>query len=190
MVNVMAHMNEKTDTDELVRKALTDANSLGCLYELYYNRIFKFCVHRLYSKETAEDVTSTVFLQLAGKMNTFKGQTEKEFKNWLYAIAVNHTNAYLRKKSRRNRLLENAAQMITKNCSDASVQPDWTRLYTAIMRLKPNHQTIVTLRFFENLSFEQIAKITNTRMPTVRVILHRALKKLRGYLQAFVDGDR
>ncbi|MHC4131489.1 MAG: RNA polymerase sigma factor [Planctomycetota bacterium] len=186
----MAQINKQIDSDELVRKARTDENALGLLYELYYSKIFKFCVHRLYCKQTAEDITSTVFLQLVRKMNTFKGQTEDEFKNWLYAIAINHTNAYLRKTMRRKRLLENAAQMMTDKSSDSSERTDWTTLYAAIMRLKPKQQTIVTLRFFENLSFEQISKIINARISTVRVILYRALKKLRDHLQAFVDGDR
>ncbi len=65
------------------------------------------------------------------------------------------------------------------NCAD---QPDWPTLYQAILKLKPKHQTIITLRFFENLEFEQIAKIIKARPATVRVTMHRTLKKLRQLL--------
>jgi len=63
-------------------------------------------------------------------------------------------------------------------------------LYQAILKLKPKHQTIITLRFFENLEFEQIGKIINAREATVRVMLHRILKKLRNHLRAIVDGEK
>jgi len=100
----MAKLIERTEDDDLVLKARTQADALGRLYELYYERIFRFCVHRLFDKETAEDVTSAVFLEVARKIRSFKGRTGQDFANWLYAIAANQANAHIRKTSRRRRL--------------------------------------------------------------------------------------
>jgi len=188
MVGAMA----KTDTDDLVLRTHTDANALGQLYELYYERIFQFCVYRLFSKEAAEDVTSTVFLAVARSIRTFPGQTEEDFRNWLYVIAANNVNAYIRKTSRRKQLLEKAVLTAAANTNSNhnSQKLDWPRLYAAILKLKPKHQTILTLRFFENLEFGQIAKIINAREATVRVTLHRILKKLRNHLQTIVDAGQ
>ena len=191
MVGAMAEIEKRINTDDLVLRARTDADALGRLYELYYERIFRFCVYRLFSKEAAEDVTSTVFLTVAKKIATFTGQTEVDFRNWLYAIAANQANAYIRKTSHRKRLLKQAAASIIAsgtNNPDDLTEPDWPRLYAAILKLRPEHQTIVTLRFFENLDFEEIAKVINARAATVRVTLHRILKKLKNHLQATVDG--
>ena len=66
---------------------------------------------------------------------------------------------------------------------------DWPTVYTAISKLKPKHQTIITLRFFENLSFERIGEIVNADPASVRVALHRILKKLRKHLQTVSYGD-
>lgn len=187
MVGAMAKSVERTDIDGLVQRARVEAEALSQLYELYYERIFRFCVHRLFSKETAEDVTSVVFLKVAVGIRSFGGRTERDFRNWLYAIAANQANAYIRKSSRRQRLLEQAVRSIrasTDNGEDLSNKMDWPRLYAAIIKLKPEHQTIITLRFFENLKFEQIAEILDIREATVRVTLHRILKKLRKHLQA------
>ena len=93
----MAESISPGDADKLVVRARTDAVALGRLYELCYERIFRFCVHRLFCKEIAEDVTSTVFLEVARRIRAFPGQTEQDFANWLYAIAANQTNAYIRK---------------------------------------------------------------------------------------------
>jgi len=176
--------------DDLILRARTDADALGQLYELYYERIFRFCVHRLFIKEVAEDVTSTVFLEVARRIRTFGGRTEQDFRNRLYAIAANQANAYIRKTSRRKQLLAKAAApavLLRKN--EAAGELDWPQLYAAILKLKPEHQTIITLRFFENLDFEQIAKILDAREATVRVTLHRILTKLRNHLQTIVDGE-
>ncbi|MFH1716409.1 MAG: sigma-70 family RNA polymerase sigma factor, partial [Planctomycetota bacterium] len=184
----MAKLIERTEDDDLVQRARIEADELGRLYELYYERIFRFCVHRLFDKETAEDVTSAVFLEVARKIRSFKGQTEQDFANWLYAIAANQANAHIRKTSRRRRLLEDAiASMAASSSAGQSNEPDWPILYTAIRKLKPKHQTIVTLRFFESLSYEQMAKILNIRQATVRVTLHRILSVLRNQLQTVFD---
>jgi RNA polymerase sigma-70 factor (ECF subfamily) len=189
MVGAMAKLVERIEDDDLVLEARTQANALGRLYELYYERIFRFCVHRLFDKEIAEDVTSTVFLEVARSIRLFKGGTLQDFQNWLYAIAANQANAYIRKTSRRKELLKEAADLMraSDGGTDESSDPDWPGLYGAILKLKPRHQTIVTLRFFENLKYEQIAQILNVKEATVRVTLHRILNELRNNLQSVFE---
>ena len=189
MVGAMAKVIERIEDEDLVLKARTQAEALSRLYEMYYERIFRFCVHRLFDKEIAEDVTSTVFLEVARSIRAFKGRTVQDFQNWLYAIAANQANAYIRKTSRRKELLKEAAGLMTAadGGTDKSSEPDWPRLYEAILKLKPQHQTIVTLRFFENLKYEQIAQILNVKEVNVRVTLHRILNELRNNLQTVFE---
>jgi RNA polymerase sigma-70 factor (ECF subfamily) len=187
MVGIMAEINNRTDSDDLVLRARTDADALGRLYELYYECVFKFCVHRLFNKQIAEDITSEIFLQVARQIKSFPGRTEDDFRNWLYAIAANHANAFIRKSSRRAKLLEEVAASMSAEAADCSEKPDWPQLYSAILKLKPKYQTIITLRFFENMDFVQIAKIINAGPATVRITLHRILKKLRNHLQKMAD---
>ena len=186
----MAKTEKRTDIDDLISRASRDADALGQLYELYYERIFRFCVHRLFYREDAEDVTSTVFLNVARKIGKFRGQTKADFTNWIYAIAANHANAHIRKKTRRSRLFEKAASTIVSDSCKGATEPDWPTLYKAVLKLKPENQTIVTLRFFEDMEFEQIAKIVNAPAATVRVKLHRILKKLRNYLHSHIEAEK
>jgi RNA polymerase sigma factor (sigma-70 family) len=189
MVGAMAKTVKQTDVDDIVVRARVEAEALSQLYELYYERIFRFCVHRLFSKETAEDVTSTIFLEVARRIRNFGGRTEQDFRNWLYAIAANQANAYIRKASRRKKLLAEAADSMTAVTTGNTSEPDWPRLYAAILQLKPEHQTIITLRFFENMEYEQIAKILGVRETSLRVTVHRILGKLRKHLQAAFEGE-
>ena len=109
MVDAMVKKLTQTDRDELVCRARTDADALGQLYELYYERILRFCVHRLFNRTVAEDVTSAIFLDVARKMCDFKGKSEDDFRRWLYTIASNHANGYIRKSLRRKAIFADAA---------------------------------------------------------------------------------
>ena len=190
MVGAMAKVVERIEDDDLVLNARTQADALGRLYEMHYERILGFCVYRLFNKEIAEDVTSAVFLEVARSIRLFRGRTVKDFQSWLYAISANQANAYIRKTSRRKKLLEEAAGSMTAFADQGTNNsPDWPVLYTAILKLKPQHQTIVTLRFFENLQYEQIAQILDVKEATLRVRLHRILNELRNHLQSLNDGD-
>jgi len=66
---------------------------------------------------------------------------------------------------------------------------DWPTLYTAILALKPEHQTVLTLRFFEDMDYDEIGRIMDTKPGTIRVTLHRILRKLREGLADDLGGE-
>lgn len=159
-------------------RARTEAEALGDLYELYYERIYRFCIHRLFTREAAEGI------------GRFSGRSEEDFRCWLYAIAANHANSYIRNAVRPKKHLAETALQAARNRAvpDRGHEPDWPTVYLAISRLDPRQQTLVTLRFFEGLSFEEMSKILDTSAAALRVRLHRILKKLRLELQGIGDG--
>ena len=63
---------DRTDAD-LVRRARTDREVLGRLYDIYYPRIFRHCLRRLFLRSVAEDIASDVFLAVARQMPDFAG---------------------------------------------------------------------------------------------------------------------
>lgn len=160
--------------------------TLEALYEMFYERIYGYCVHRLFCRTAAEDVTSQVFLSVAEQFDRFKGDTEQAFSSWVYSIAVNQCNSHLRKSLRRRKIFETfQAESANRHQPNGPVAGvDWPQVYAAMSRLKDIEQTIITLRFFEELSYDAIATIINKRESSVRVILHRGLKKLRQTLNA------
>ena len=193
MLSTMVKMEEISSYDDLVVRARTESNALAQLYTLYHDRIYRFCMYRLFTAEAAEDVTSEVFLAVARKIQTFRGDTEQEFRNWLYSIAAIQANAYIRKTKRRNELFTVAVRTAqTTHRSDHPNHPDidWDFLYQALQQLKPRHQNIIIMRFVENMSHEQIAAILGLKNVTVRVSLNRALAKLRKILKTALAGDR
>ncbi|MGB1124502.1 MAG: RNA polymerase sigma factor [Phycisphaeraceae bacterium] len=168
--------------DEMARRVKSDRSAFAALYDRYYPRILKYCTRRLYSQSVGEDLTSDVFLTAATKIDSFRGQSDGEFSQWLYTIATNKVNEYLRNFSRRKELLESAAQ--TKRIGsgpthDNTDHLDWPAVYEAILQLKPRDQALITLRYMQELPHEQIAGIVDLKPAAVRVALSRAMAQLR-----------
>jgi RNA polymerase sigma-70 factor, ECF subfamily len=172
--------------DDLVVRARTDREAFGRLYDANYPGVFRYCLRRLFVPAAAEDVTSEVFLSVASQMPRFGGATAEDFRRWVFRIATNEVNAYVRQARRRRVLLESAVRsgsLASKAGSPsrgADVETlDWPALYQAMLTLKPRDQAILVLRFFEQMSHEQIAAVLGIRAGAVRTGLTRALEKLR-----------
>jgi RNA polymerase sigma-70 factor, ECF subfamily len=172
--------------DDLVVRARTDREAFGRLYDAHYPEVFRYCFRRLFVRAVAEDVTSEIFLGVAAKMPRFPGTAEEDFRRWVFCIATNEVNAYVRQAKRRRTLLEAAARSGTlaaavhSQAGSPDIETlDWPVLYQAILSLKPREQSILHLRFFEQMSHEQIADVLQERPVSVRVGLSRALEKLR-----------
>ena len=173
--------------DKLVAAAAEDRDALGQLYELYHDPIYRYCRHRLFTREAAEDVVSAVFLGVAEGIRDFRGTTHGKFRCWLYSIATNKVAQYVRTSKRRRRLLEAAVAcgtLSTASGDSDNGRPDWSTVYQAVWRLKPREQGIVTLRFFEGLPTNEIAEIMNCKPGTIRVALLRATRRLKDHLGA------
>lgn len=172
--------SKAANSDQLIARACKDPAAFVRLYRRHYDVIFRYCVHRLFERQTAEDVTSQVFLKVVENLGRFKG-TDEQFCNWLYKIATNAVNDHLRRAVRRKALLRVACEQANSqgtDCKDTSDEK-LAVLREAVLSLKPRYQTIITLRFFENMRLTEIADVLACSRGTVRSQLARALTKLR-----------
>ena len=174
--------------DALVVAARTNRVAFGRLYEAYYDRIFSYCLRRLNQRSAAEDVCSETFLYVARKMSSFRGDTDDDFRRWVYRIATNEVNAFLRRSIRRNELWNNAIREnrlrgeAASNPSDRSDSVDWSAVHHAVSQLNEREQSIVALRLQEEMSHDEIGRILGIRPVTVRVTYSRAIQKVRDLL--------
>ena len=167
----------------LIRQACSDPDAFARLYLLHYNDVFHYCICRLFDRHCAEDVTSTVFFKVMHNLSSFEGNVTN-FRNWLLRIATNAVNDHLRGSRRRVEVI----QKIVKNTraesdyvipSDDKLLERKFRLKQALLSLKPKYQTVITLRFFENMKLTEIAACLGKNPSTVSSLLSRATAKLR-----------
>ncbi len=185
----MAHSAD--DPIGLIRQACSDPDAFARLYLQHYDAVFHYCVRRLFDRHCAEDVTSTVFLKVMHHLNSFDG-TGIAFKHWLFRIATNAVNDYLRDvKKRRN--IDYRIRKTLRAGSASTITPDpdlldrKVLLQQAILRLKPRYQTVITLHYFENMKLIDIAACLDKKPSTVRNWLSRATKTLRRQLDAAMN---
>jgi RNA polymerase sigma-70 factor (ECF subfamily) len=181
---VVDSANERLENNDLIVQAQISYNAFALLYRRHYDAIFKYCTHRLFDRHLAEDMTSQVFLKVVEKFHSFQG-SERQFHNWLYKIATNVVNEHLRKLIRRKAALKVfREQSNIRNRTFENHAVKLAILKQAVLALKPRYQTIITLRFFENLKLTEIAEVLGSSDGTIRSPLARALAKLRKKINA------
>ena len=179
--------NSETNQDILIRQACSDRAAFARLYRMHYERVFRYCCRRLFNRHAGEDVTSEVFFRVMRTISTFEGNSNG-FHNWLYRIATNAVNDYLKTTKRQAETIRNAAQQNDHGNaftgeSNEELQKKNLVVKQAILRLKPKYQTVITLRFFEKMKLVEIAEILGQNPATIRTQLARALSKLRKELR-------
>lgn len=172
----------------LIRRACSDPDAFAELYLLHYKDVFYYCVRRLFDRHSADDVTSTVFFKVMHKLDSFDGRAT-DFRSWLFRIATNAVNDHLRSVKRRTNAVEKAvintrAKSVFSIDSDEELLEKKALLKQALLSLKPKYQTVITLRFFENMKLTEIAACLEKKPSTVRSWLQRATVKLRKKLEA------
>jgi len=173
------------DKSQIISEARYDSVAFVQLYRKYYDQVFRYCAHRLFDRNTAEDITSQVFLKVVQNFGRFNDNGQPQFRNWLYRVATNEVNNHLRKQASRNDLFKRFGEQ-TNDCTNdpESSAEELALLKKAIFALKPKYQTVITLRFFENLKLTEIADVLGCSPGTARSRLARALAKIRKKLTA------
>ena len=183
---IMASSNSKdTSTKKiksLVRKAQKgDAESFGIIYEIFAERIYRYIYLKTSSREEAEDLTQQVFVRAWEALPQFEFK-KNPFSSWLYSIARNLITDFYRKKKPDFSLdSENALEMpdnldLTERLI---IQDEVRQVFEAINQLPLEQKDLLLLRFVDDLSYDEIASIMNKSPLTLRVIQHRALKRLK-----------
>jgi RNA polymerase sigma-70 factor, ECF subfamily len=174
---------------KLIEAAQADPREFVALYDLHFDPVYRFLVSRCGDSQLAEDLTADTFMKALEKINKFKW-TGRPYRSWLYRVALNEMNQYYRKHKKERELAirqwkENgdefdAADMDLKKNEDAEEALGSVRhLNESFGLLKPAEQDILSLRFFEDLSYEEISTSLNISVSNVGVRLNRSLKRLQ-----------
>jgi RNA polymerase sigma-70 factor (ECF subfamily) len=160
------------------------------LYELYFDKIFRFAFYRVSHKEVAEDITEEVFIRAFTSLSSL--DKASSFESWLYQIARNRIIDYYRAKKLLLPLddLENTLEYETNIIDSVNLQFDQKIFLKVLRDLPAEQQTIIRLKFYEDLSNTEIADITGKTEGSIRVLQHRALTKLKELIEAFKQSQQ
>ncbi len=149
-------------------------------------QIYRFVYFKVSSHEEAEDITSEVFLKSWNYIVQEKREVDS-FSGLLYRIARNCIiDLYRSKAAKPEAMLAEGMDVDDRGKWDEglSTKMDAERVIEALKKLKHEYREVITLRYVDELEIDAIAVIMEKGNSAVRVTLHRAIKKLQGFLDS------
>ena len=190
----------QSDTDLLERCQRGDAAAQQALWLAYKDRVYSICLHFFRGdRALAEDVTQDVFVKLFTRLNRFEGRAE--FSTWLYRLVANACLDEQRRRSRWRFFGELSDSLPTmwpteRPAADEQLTRDELSeaVRTAVGALSPKLRIAILMRYFDDLSYEQMAQALECSMGTVASRLSRAhaelARRLAGHRDALQGGGR
>ena len=179
--------DDRKVVEELVKKAQQGhPPAFAGLYELYYDRIYRYVSFKCGNPTEAEDITGEVFLKMLESIHAFKWQGHP-FTSWLYRIAHNRIVDNFRRKGRRRTVpLDDAEHRIGVDASDleraAEINMTMTDVISAMDSLTDLQREVISLRFGSGLSVAETAQAVGRKNNAVKALQHAGLKKLRALM--------
>ncbi len=175
------------DENEILKNASQgDKEAFGLLYERYAERIFNYVYYRTGNIHDAEDLTARVFQRA---MNHIVNYVDRgvPFSAWLYRIAHNLVANWRRDSSRRQEIsldelpvLPARSEHPERNLVRSQEREELLRM---IRSLSAERQTLLILKFVEDMSNAEIGKIMGKSEGAIKSLYHRTLLSLRDQLQ-------
>lgn len=171
--------------DAVINRARAgDEAAFEQLYRDYRRRVFGLCRHLLGSVEAAEDATSDVFLRARKAMSTYDAALPID--RWLLSIASHLCIDQLRRRKVERRLFE-PSQIDSPEPAGKTISPlaglvtaeQQQRVRDAIEKLPGHYGLPLTLRYYNEMSYDQIAAALNLTRNNVATLIFRAKQELR-----------
>lgn len=172
---------------ELIEKSKTgDSGSFGVLYDKYMPPIYRFILVKVGHKHDAEDLTHQVFLKAWQNIGTYADEGHP-FSSWLYKIANNSVIDHYRTKKTDISIEWIPEEKVGSNENDIPSQVDQEinldKIRIGIMKLEQDQQSVLLMKFVNDLSNTEISEALGKSEGAIRVIQHRALKQLKKNLE-------
>src|ERR1051325_4029685 len=174
-----------------------DVSAYDELVRRYQERIYSTIYHMTANHEDAFDLAQETFIKGFQALRSFKG--DSSFYTWVYRIAVNKTINFLKQRKNKSHLSLNDLDFNAEHDPDlVALVSDKTprrdagltelqeKLNAAMHKLSPPHRLVVTLHDVQGLAHEEIARIMDCNIGTVRSRLFYARQQLQGYLSDYL----
>lgn len=199
------------ETDQIVtagpEQALVAQARLGneeafvALVELYWGSIQTYLLRLVGEAEAAADLTQETFYRAFKSIHRLPGEQDLRFKPWLYKIATNRAITYSQARKRRRWL---SLDFLKSQGEETAMTPAWLldtsdqtlasevsqEVVTTLARLPKDQVAVLLMRFYHDLSIEEIGQVLNLKDNAVRARLRRARLAFRRNYDDLAAGGR
>jgi RNA polymerase sigma factor (sigma-70 family) len=181
-LKTQTRLNALTDNALMLRVKAGDLDKMGLLFERYHRPLFAFLYHMTGHASSSEDLVQNVFYRMLKYRHTFTG--DGEFRTWMYHLARNVLNDSVR-QNRRAPYHDDVTALAEKlgggMAADEQLEKkqEEEMLRGALAKLSPEYREVLILSRFQELKYEEIARILNTTEGAIKVRVHRAMNELK-----------
>jgi RNA polymerase sigma factor (sigma-70 family) len=174
-------------TEAIARARAGDVEAWGQLYREYAPAIFRFCRRAMPTREDAEDATMEIFMKLKNKLSQY--DTTRSFSAWLYKVAANHCWDILRRrKIRQDKETEDVESVPLEHPEPSQLeklieQRSGEEVRKALEKMGARARMALVMRYYSDMSYDEIANALGVRRAFVGVVLLRARHELRQALE-------
>jgi RNA polymerase sigma factor (sigma-70 family) len=171
---------------EKVRQPETKNYGFNLLVRAYQQKVYWHVRKMVIDHDDSDDITQEIFIKIYKHIDSFR--EDSQLFTWIYRIATNECLSFLQRKKRRFFLPigDVGAELIGKLDSSPHLSGDeiQTRLQKALLKLPDKQRIVFNMKYFEDLTYEQISEITNTSVGALKASYHHAVKKIEEFLQS------
>lgn len=187
------------DDLELVQKLKDgDDDAFRLVVEKYQKLVLNCSYKFLRSRESAEDLTQEVFLEVFESIGSFRGTAR--LSTWIYRIAVTKSLNRIKHHKRKKRFAMLVSLFDHEEAEERLAAPEHTGphhqlenqeraniLHEALSKLPDNQRVAFTLSKYDEMSYEEIALVMNTTIPSIESLIHRAKANLKTLLMTYYE---
>jgi len=180
-----AMTNSLPDEDLMLQVREGVGEMLGVLFDRYQSPLFNFYCRLTGDRTASEDLVQDVFFRILKYRQSYRPGTP--FRAWMYQIARNARQDYHRKHPQSLEFEpEMSPAVITIDSAEQEQQA--ALLHRALLMLPEEKREVLVLSRFQELKYEEIARLLDCEVGTVKVRIHRALRDLRGVFEKLSSG--
>ena len=176
------------DKDLLLKIKNPETRNYGfnMLVRAYQQRVYWHVRKMVIDHDDADDITQEVFIKIHKAIENFR--EDSQLFTWIYRIATNECLNFLNKKRKRFFLpIEDISiQLSSKIDSSNDISGDeiQKKLQKALLHLPDKQRLVFNMRYYDDLSYEDMSQITSTSVGALKASYHHAVKKIEDYLTA------
>ena len=168
--------------EELVAQIVKTKNTIlfGVLYDRYVKPVYNKCYGFATSEDEAKDITQDIFIKLFIKLGKYKLKEGSKFSSWLFVFVYNHCVNYVRRNEARKIQqqaihIEEHENLILDEPNDEDLfEIKVVRLEKVLKRIPPEDKSLLLLKYKEELSIQELAKLLEVGESAIKMRLKRA----------------
>src|SRR5215469_6793342 len=175
-----------SDTELLVqfRNPITKEKAFTAIIKKYQEKLYWHIRRMVVEHEDANDVLQNVFIRVWNGLENFR--EDSQLYTWLYRIATNECLSFLEQQKRKSALSfdEMEAGLSNKIIADKhfdSNKLEW-KLQLAIQQLPEKQRVVFTLRYYDEMPYEEMSRVLETSEGALKASYHHAVKKIEDYI--------